>query len=68
MGVLELDSAEDERLAPYRDLRGRGLRKNKTFIVEGEHLVERLVSSSLEVASVLVSSRKAERFGSMLAG
>ena len=62
LAVFELESSDDERLAPYRGLRSRAGRNEATFIVEGAHLVERLVSSSLDVVSVLVSSRKADRF------
>jgi len=64
--VLELGSAEDERLGPYRDLRGRSEFGAAHFIVEGEHLLERLLSSSLEVVSVLVSSRKINKLRSFL--
>lgn len=66
MTVLELCSAEDERLGPYRDLRGRSEFGAAHFIVEGEHLLERLLSSSLEVVSVLVSSRKINKLRSFL--
>ena len=66
MTVLELDSADDKRLGPYRDLKGRSELGAEHFIVEGEHLVERLLSSSLEVVSVLVSSRKIGRLRPLL--
>lgn len=66
MTVLELGSAGDERLGPYRDLRGRSEFGAAHFIVEGEHLLERLLSSSLEVVSVLVSSRKINKLRSLL--
>lgn len=66
MTVLELDSADDERLSPYRDLKGRSKFGAEHFIVEGEHLVGRLLSSSLEVVSVLVSSRKIDRVRPLL--
>ena len=66
MTVLELDSADDKRLDPYRDLKGRSELGAEHFIVEGEHLVKRLLSSSLEVVSVLVSSRKINRLRPLL--
>ena len=66
MTVLELDSADDKRLGPYRDLKGRSELGAEHFIVEGEHLVKRLLSSSLEVVSVLVSSRKINRLRPLL--
>ena len=65
MTVLELGSADDERLDPYRDLKGSSEFGAEHFIVEGEHLVERLLSSSLEVVSVLVSSRKINKLRSL---
>ena len=58
LAVRELDSAEDERLEVYRDLRTRPGSDPGRFIVEGEHLLGRLVTSEVELESVLVSTRK----------
>ncbi|MEE3198602.1 MAG: RNA methyltransferase [Planctomycetota bacterium] len=58
MTVHELDSAGDELLEVYRDLRNRPVAGGARFILEGEHILERLIASELELESVLVSSRK----------
>jgi tRNA G18 (ribose-2'-O)-methylase SpoU len=54
MTVVYLDSSEDRRLAPYRDLPGRPKRGDgKQFIVEGQFLVERLLASTLPTESIV---------------
>ena len=58
MTVHELDSAGDDLLEVYRDLRNRPAVEGARFILEGEHILERLIASELELESVLVSSRK----------
>ena len=58
MAVRELDTAEDDRLEAYRDLRNQPAAKGGRFIVEGEHILERLIASGIELESVDVSSRK----------
>lgn len=62
MAVRELDTAEDGRIAAYRDLRTRLAPEGGRFIVEGEHLLERLISSEVELESVLLSTRKFAAF------
>ena len=58
-----VNDPSDPRLAPYRDLKDRRLaREGGRFIVEGEHLVRRLLASDFEAESVLVTERRAERF------
>ncbi len=53
----------DNDLDPYRDLKQvKYSRDSETFIAEGRFVVERLLESSFEVESVLVSS---ERFGEL---
>mgnify|MGYP001043562006 FL=1 len=66
MAVHELESAGDERLAPYRDLRNRPGEAGERFIVEGEHLLGRLLASDVELESVLVSSRKLPRLATVV--
>ncbi len=66
MAVHELESAGDERLGPYRDLRNRSGEAGERFIVEGEHLLGRLLSSDVELESALVSSRKLPRLATAL--
>ncbi len=58
MAVYELDSAGDDLLEVYRDLRNRPAVEGARFILEGEHILERLIASEVELESVLVSSRK----------
>ena len=58
MAVYELDSAGDGRLEAYRDLRNKHAAECARFIVEGEHILERLIASGVELESVLISSRK----------
>ena len=53
-------SLNHETLAPYRNLR-QGPRPGGRFIVEGEHLVRRLLASGFAVESVLVSEKRAGR-------
>jgi tRNA G18 (ribose-2'-O)-methylase SpoU len=51
---------EDPRLAPYREIRDRHLRRGTgLFIAESELVVRRLLSSPLRVHSVLASSARA---------
>jgi len=60
MNTLPVESAEDPRLAPYRQLRERELaRDGQRFIAEGEHVVRRLLASDFPVESVLLSIRRA---------
>jgi tRNA G18 (ribose-2'-O)-methylase SpoU len=53
----------DPRLACYRELNQRNLtRQSGLFIAEGSKVVERLIDSSFEVASVLAEPPFAERY------
>jgi len=61
MTVIRIDSADDPRLAVYRDLKSPlSKRRGERFVVEGELLVERLLASGLGLESVLVEQRLAE--------
>lgn len=63
MNWIEINSADDERLSPYRDLRDRALRVQQgRFIAEGWFLLERVLESRFELASVLVARNKSRRF------
>ncbi len=54
-----IDSLEDPRLDVFRDLKSRNsVRDARLFVAEGATVVERVLQSSLEVRSVLVSDRK----------
>ncbi|MCA9267305.1 MAG: RNA methyltransferase [Planctomycetales bacterium] len=60
MGPIE--SLNDARLAPYRDLPAAArVRSAPHFIAEGEFLVERLLASDCTVRSVLATPTVAER-------
>ncbi len=55
-----IDSLDDPRVAPYRNLKDRALdRSGGAFIAEGEHLVRRLLASDFVVDSVFLSERRA---------
>lgn len=61
MGVVKIDSLQDDRLAQYRDLRNKShYRTTGYFVAEGWRVVERLLRSGLTVDSILVSERRAE--------
>ncbi len=65
MPLVRIDSIDDPRLAPYRDLPARARARavaaeSATFVVEGEHLVHRLLASPLRTESILVASRRVE--------
>lgn len=58
--VLQIDSLDDPRVAPYRNLKDRELaREGNRFIAEGEQVVRRLIESDCPVDSVLLSDRRA---------
>jgi tRNA G18 (ribose-2'-O)-methylase SpoU len=62
MPRIQVNSIDEEPLAPYRDLNQRNLtRQSGLFIAEGEKVVERLIESSYEVASVLAEPAFAEK-------
>ena len=57
MSLISIDSLEDPRITVYRDLHaGADWRRRGRFIVEGHHLVQRLLASRFEVESVLVEA------------
>lgn len=58
MPLIPIDSLDDPRLAPYRNLKERELaREGGRFIAEGENLVKRLLASRLQTESVLIADR-----------
>jgi tRNA G18 (ribose-2'-O)-methylase SpoU len=62
MPVIHIDSADDPRLAVYRDLKSPlAKRRGERFVVESLLLVERLLASDLRVASVLTEQRFVDR-------
>jgi tRNA G18 (ribose-2'-O)-methylase SpoU len=65
MSLIAVDDVDDPRLAPYRDLPQRNLtRQSGLFIAEGEKVVERLIASDYEVASILAEPTFAYRYQS----
>src|SRR5687768_11487314 len=58
MPLIPIESLDDPRLAPYRNLKERDLaREGGRFIAEGENLVKRLLASRLQTESVLIADR-----------
>jgi hypothetical protein len=61
MPLIPIESIDDRRLAPYRDLSERNLtRYSGVFIAEGEKVAERLFASRFETASVLAEPELAK--------
>jgi tRNA G18 (ribose-2'-O)-methylase SpoU len=64
--LIVIDSADDSRLAPYRELvHSRDTRAAGLFVAEGEKFAERLLQSAFETVSVLVAERWAERMAAI---
>jgi tRNA G18 (ribose-2'-O)-methylase SpoU len=62
-----IDDPNDPRLADYRELNERNLtRQSGKFIAEGDKVVERLVASRFEVASLLAEPAWADRLEPLL--
>jgi tRNA G18 (ribose-2'-O)-methylase SpoU len=65
--ILFLDSIDDPRLSPYRNLKDRELaRLGGRFIAESDLIVRRLLASQYQVESVLVASRKANAIAGII--
>lgn len=68
MPVIPIQSSDDPRLAPYRNLKERDLaREGGRFIAEGENLVKRLLASRLTTESVLLAERRVEELSPQIA-
>lgn len=66
MNKTVVENLEDQRLDPYRSLKTSTLHRNAgLFIAEGDKVVERLLASSFEVVSVLLSERRLSSLGSL---
>ena len=60
MPIVPVDSLDDPRIAPYRDLKDRELaRAGGRFIAEGEQVVRRLLDSDYPTDSLLLARRRA---------
>jgi tRNA G18 (ribose-2'-O)-methylase SpoU len=66
--VIQIDDPLDPRLAEYRGLRERGKESDEYFIVEGLTTIERLLTSSYPVRSVLLTPATYARLAGRLAG
>ena len=63
MPVIPIETLDDPRVEPYRDLKLRNLQRGgEFFIAEGKKVVERLLDSGYETASVFVSERHLEEW------
>jgi tRNA G18 (ribose-2'-O)-methylase SpoU len=61
--VIPINSLDDPRIAPYRNLKDRELaREGGLFIAEGELVVRRLLRSDYPVESVLLAERSVKEF------
>jgi tRNA G18 (ribose-2'-O)-methylase SpoU len=62
MPEIAIESADDRRLDPYRDLKSPESRRRDTFVAEGEKLVLRLIDSPCETESILCTVSVRDRF------
>lgn len=59
MPVIAIESLDDPRVEPYRNLKMKNLQRGGDyFIAEGKKVVERLLESDYETASVFISERR----------
>ena len=66
MPLISVNSLEDLRLRAYQDLpHKRDVEKRGLFIAEGMFVVQRLIRSSLETESILVSSGRADEIAAL---
>jgi len=64
---IAIDSLDDPRVAPYRNLTDRELADGTDlFIAEGEHVVRRFLASDFPKHSVLVASRHVEKIAPLV--
>ena len=73
MGPVRIDDPEDERVADYRDLTDRDLRRRRehdhgVFIAEGALAIRQLLRSTYRVRSVLVTPPRLAALAGDLAG
>ena len=63
MPLILIDSLDDPRVEPYRNLKMKNLlRGGQFFIAEGKKVVERLLLSDFQTASVFVSRKRVEEW------
>jgi len=67
MPVIRIETIDDPQLALYRDLKSPAAkRRGERFVVEGQLLAERLLTSGLQVESVLVEERLADQWSALV--
>lgn len=67
MPLIRIETIDDPQLAWYRDLKSPAAkRRGERFVVEGQLLAERLLSSGLQVESVLVEERLADEWSALV--
>ena len=67
MSVISIDTLDDPRLLPYRNLKATNLtRDSGLFIAEGKRVVRRLLESRFKTESVLLSDRRETEFRSFV--
>lgn len=63
MPPILIDSLDDPRVEPYRNLKMKNLQRGgEYFIAEGKKVVERLVQSDFQTASVFISRKRLEEW------
>ena len=63
MPLISIQSLDDPRVEPYRDLKLKNLQRGgQFFIAEGKKVVERLLESDFQTASVFISERRQEEW------
>jgi tRNA G18 (ribose-2'-O)-methylase SpoU len=66
MNPIHVDDPNDQRLDPFRSLKGRTDRHDGTFVGESEIVLERLFASKITILAVLITPARAERLAEML--
>jgi tRNA G18 (ribose-2'-O)-methylase SpoU len=61
-----LTSVDDARLDPFRAIKGKGDRGDGTFVAESELVLDRLLESSFNVRSILITPPRAERLSDQI--
>ncbi len=63
MPQIHIESLDDSRLEPYRDLKATNeTRRRDSFVVEGEKLARRLLASEHTTLSMLIGRRRLDEF------
>ena len=63
MSLILIESLDDPRVEPYRNLKMKNLQRGgEFFIAEGTKVVERLLDSDFQTASVFISERRVEQW------